>query len=59
MTHYLDLLEELETVQELADDEYMDSIAEARDDIRLGRTLSLEELDQKLGFTDDPRKTSV
>ena len=49
---YRDLLEELETIQELHDDEYMAAIAEAREDIKLGRTLSLEELDQELNFNE-------
>ena len=49
---YRELLEELETVQELSDDKYLAEVAEAREDIRLGRTLTLDELDEELGFTD-------
>lgn len=48
---YRALLEELETVQELNDEGYLAGLAEAREDIELGRTLSLEELDKEFGFT--------
>lgn len=48
---YRELMEQLETVQELHDPEYMAGIAEAREDVRLGRTLTLAELDAELGFT--------
>ena len=47
---YRELMEELETIRELNDEEYMAGIVEAREDIQLGRTLTLEELDQELGF---------
>lgn len=50
---YRDLLEQLETVQERHDPDYMAGIAEAREDIRLGRTLTLAELDAELGFGSD------
>ena len=50
---YREILEELETIQELNDQEYLAGIAEAREDIQLGRTLTLEELDQELGFTEE------
>ncbi len=50
---YREILEELETVRELNDKEYLAGIAEAREDIQLGRTLTLEELDQELGFTEE------
>ena len=50
---YRKLLEELETIQELNDEEYLAGIAEAREDVKLGRTLSLEELDRELGFTQE------
>ena len=50
---YREILEELETVQELNDKEYMAGIAEAREDIQLGRTLTLDELDKELGFTEE------
>lgn len=50
---YREIMEELETTMELNDEEYMAAIAEAREDIRLGRTLTLEELDRELGFTEE------
>lgn len=49
---YREILEQLETVQELDDEAYMAGVAQAREDIRLGRTLTLEELDRELGFTE-------
>ena len=49
---YRQLMEELETVQELNDSGYMAAVAEAREDIKIGRTLTLEELDAELGFTE-------
>jgi prevent-host-death family protein len=49
---YRELMKELETVQELSDEEYVAGIVEAREDVQLGRTLSLEELDEELGFTE-------
>jgi len=49
---YRELIEEIETVRELKDDEYLAGIAEAREDIRLGRKLTLKELDEELGFTE-------
>lgn len=49
---YRELLEELETVQELHDSGYMAAVAEAREDIALGNILTLEELDAELGFTE-------
>lgn len=48
---YQELIEELETGQELHDPGYIDAIAEAREDISLGNTLTLEDLDAELGFT--------
>ena len=50
---YREILEELETVQELKDKDYLAGIVEAREDIRLGRTLTLEELDKELGFAEE------
>jgi prevent-host-death family protein len=50
---YRELLEELETAQEFYDKEYMAGIVEAREDIKLGRTLTLEELDQEIGLTEE------
>lgn len=52
MDQYLELMELLETADELKDREYLAGIAEAREDIQLGRTLSLEELDRELGFSE-------
>ena len=52
---YRELLEEIETARELHDKEYMAGIAEARKDIELGRTLTLEELDKEIGFNRDAR----
>jgi prevent-host-death family protein len=53
MDQYRELIERLETVDELKDKEYLASIAEAREDIKVGRTLNLEELDKELGFTEE------
>lgn len=50
---YRELMEQLETVQEFDDLEYMTAVAEAREDIRLGQTLTLDELDKELGFTEE------
>jgi prevent-host-death family protein len=49
---YIELMEELETVKELNDDQYLAGVVEAREDIRLGRTLTLEDLDKEIGFTE-------
>lgn len=43
---YQEILEILETAAELNDPEYMEGIREAREDIRLGRTMTLEELER-------------
>ena len=51
MDQYQELIELLETADELEDKEYLSSIAEAREDIRVGRILSLEKLDKELGFS--------
>jgi hypothetical protein len=50
---YRELMELLGTVEELSDSEYMAAVAEAREEIRLGQILTLEELDKELGFTED------
>ena len=50
---YRELMEELETVQELHDKSYIAAIDEAREEIRLGQILTLEELDKELGFTEE------
>ena len=51
---YREILEILETLEELDDEEYMAGIREAREDIALGRTMTLEELDEKLGLSAVP-----
>ena len=51
MDQYQELIELLETADELKDKEYLASVAEAREDVRVGRTLSLEELDREFDFT--------
>ena len=50
---YRDILEELETIEDLQDKEYLMGVAEAREDIKLGRILTLAELDQESGFAED------
>ena len=50
---YRDLLEEIDIKAEQTDPDFQAALAEARQDIELGRTLTLEELDQELGFTAD------
>lgn len=50
---YRQLLDELETVQERGDASFMAAITEAREDIQLGRTLTLDELDEELEFTEN------
>jgi prevent-host-death family protein len=48
---YREILEILETVEELEDEEYMAGIREAREDIALGRTMTLEELEERVGLS--------
>lgn len=48
---YMALLEQLEIVEEQNDPEFQRLLAEARDDVELGRTLTLEEFDERFGFT--------
>ena len=50
---YREMLEELEIVEEQENPEVQKMLQEALEDVELGRTMSLEELDKKLGFTDD------
>ncbi len=50
---YRDMLEELEIVEEQENPKVQKMLKEALDDVELGRTMSLEELDKELGFTDD------
>ena len=47
---YREMLELLETAEELQDVEFLAGIQEARDDIQLGKTMSLTELDEALGY---------
>jgi len=49
--HYKDLLEELEVILEQEDPEVQEALKEAGQDLKLGRTISLAELDEELGFT--------
>jgi hypothetical protein len=46
-------MEELEIIEEQEDPELRKALNEAREDVELGRTISLEELDRELGFTED------
>ena len=50
---YRDMLEELEIVEEQGNPEVQKMLKDALEDVELGRTMSLEELDKELGFTDD------
>src|SRR5919108_3948014 len=50
---YREMLEELEIVEEQENPEVQKMLKEALEDVELGRTMSLEELDKELGFTDD------
>ena len=50
---YRDMLEELEIVEEQENPEVQKMLKEALEDVELGRTMSLEELDKELGFTND------
>lgn len=54
---YRDMLEELEMVEEQEDPDVQKALQEAVEDVELGRTLSLEELDRELGLTDEDLKT--
>jgi prevent-host-death family protein len=48
---YREILEILETVDELEDEEYMAGIREAREDVALGRTMTLEELEERVALS--------
>jgi prevent-host-death family protein len=48
---YREILELLETLEELEDQEFLAGIREAREDIALGRTMTLEELEERLGLS--------
>jgi len=50
---YREMLEELEIAQEQEDPEVQNALNEAFEDVELGRTMSLEELDRELGFSEE------
>ena len=50
---YKELLEELEAIAEQEDPQIQKALEDARQDIEIGRTISLKELDQELGFTEE------
>ena len=50
---YRDMLEELEIVEEQEDPEVQKALKEAMEDVELGRTMTLEELDRELRFTEE------
>jgi prevent-host-death family protein len=50
---YQDLMEELEITHEQEDPAIQKALKEAGEDYQLGRTLSLDELDRELGFTQE------
>ena len=50
---YNDLMEELEIIREQNDPEFQAALEEAREDYKLGRTVTLEELDKEFGFTEE------
>ncbi len=51
---YRQLVEELESAEEQKDPEFQAALAQAREDVELGRVISLEELDQKFNLKGDP-----
>lgn len=48
---YREILDILETLEELEDKEYMAGVREAREDIALGRTMTLGEIEDKVGLS--------
>lgn len=54
MDEYREILEILETLEELEDQKYMAGVREAREDIALGRTMTFEELEEKVGLSVAP-----
>ena len=50
---YTELMEELEINQEQEDPQVQEALKEAQQDVKLGRIVSLEELDKELGFIDE------
>lgn len=53
LNQYRELLEALEINAEQEDPEFQAALREADEDLRLGRTLTLDELDKELGFTEE------
>jgi prevent-host-death family protein len=53
---YREILDILETLEELEDKEYMAGVREAREEIALGRTMTLEELEERLGLSGLPSR---
>ena len=53
VNQYQELMEELEIIQEQEDPEVQQALKVAHEDVELGRTMSLEELDRELGFTEE------
>ena len=51
MEQYKKLMEDQEIAQEQADPEFQALLAEAKEDIELGRTMNQKEFDEKYGFT--------
>ena len=56
---YRKLLEDLEIAQEQANPEFQALLAAAQEDIELGRTLTLEELDEEFGFSEEELGTAA
>jgi prevent-host-death family protein len=50
---YREMLEAKEIADEQDDPKVQKALREAVEDVELGRTMSLEELDKELGFTDE------
>lgn len=53
MEQYLEFLDELEIKAEQEDAEFQALLAEARKDVELGRTITLEEFDKRFGFSQE------
>ena len=52
MDQYRKLLEDIEIAQEQADPAFQALLEEAREDVELGRTISLGDLDEEFDFTE-------
>jgi prevent-host-death family protein len=50
---YRELMDELEITREQEDPQIQEALRQGREDIELGKTLSLEALDRELGFDDE------